>query len=151
MSRNVSIVIIFAMMIALSYGAYHLGVKRSSGTAKTFSATSTMYTSTPTVKESSSDYVTDAMKALYLGIDDDKFVNFATSVIDKKCPFYVPDGATYHECLSSWVMSLEGKELVEALVETRGYCEMFSKKYSEQISFQESELFSKCIIYTLSK
>ncbi len=86
---------------------------------------------------------------LYKGITDTGFVTFAHATIDKRCPFYEPNGVAYHECLSDWMSELEKKLLVEQVDEVHAYCEMFSKKYADSISFESSELFTKCSIYKL--
>jgi hypothetical protein len=77
------------------------------------------------------------------------FVTFASIEIDKRCPFYKPDGVSYKQCLSDWVDELSKPLLVEQIDEVYAYCEVFSKKYSESISFEQSELFTKCSIYKL--
>ncbi len=87
--------------------------------------------------------------SLYDGITDATFVTYATDVIDKRCPFYEPNGVVYRECLSDWLDALRNNALVEENGEVNAYCEVFSKKYADVISFQESELFTKCAIYML--
>jgi hypothetical protein len=86
---------------------------------------------------------------LYSGITDSGFITFASTVIDKRCPFYKPDGVTYKECLATWIDELSKPLMVEQIDEVHAYCEVFSKKYADNISFEQSELFTKCVIYKL--
>ncbi len=104
-------------------------------------------------QEEVGNYVGDIYKNmnndLYSSITDKDFVNFATSVIEKKCPFYKPDGVTYRTCLSDWEQSLEDKNMVEQNDEVHAYCSKFTNKYAEESSLEGQELFLKCAIYKL--
>ena len=86
---------------------------------------------------------------LYASIQEKDFILFATTVIEKKCPFYKPDGITYRECLSDWEESLASKTITEQVDEIRAYCSMFTKKYTDETSLEGVELFLKCSIYKL--
>ncbi len=115
----------------------------------TFSKNS--HTTKITNPEEIEQYVGDIYKNmnsdLYASIDDKKFVQFATTTIEKKCPFYKPDGITYRACLSDWEQELEGKNLVEQNDEIHAYCSTFTQKYTDETSLAGQELFLKCAIY----
>ena len=86
---------------------------------------------------------------LYASIKEKDFVQFATTVIEKRCPFYKPDGVTYRGCLSDWEEELANKSMVEQVDEVHAYCSMFTKKYTDETSLEGTELFLKCSIYKL--
>lgn len=85
----------------------------------------------------------------YSFIKENDFVQFAKNTIEKRCPFYKPDGATYRECLSDWEQSLEDKVLIEQADEVHAYCSTFTSKYVDDTSLEGSELFLKCSIFKL--
>ena len=65
-----------------------------------------------TQKELNEQYLTVATKGFYEAIDgvhDPAFSAYSHSVLDTRCPFYKPDGASYRECL--WGL-VEEKEAV---------------------------------------
>jgi len=86
---------------------------------------------------------------LYVSIQEKDFVNFAITEIEKKCPFYKPDGVTYRGCLSDWEESLVSKSMVEQVDEVHAYCSNFTKRYADETSHEGTELFLKCSIYKL--
>ncbi|MFA5131937.1 MAG: hypothetical protein WC444_01265 [Candidatus Paceibacterota bacterium] len=92
---------------------------------------------------------TQMSNTLYDSIPDKDFVNFAKTIIEPRCPFYVPNGITYRECLSDWEQGLEAKTLTEAVDEVHAYCTTFTKKYTDESSLEGQELFLKCAIYKL--
>lgn len=91
----------------------------------------------------------DAPTDLYSFIKEKDFKQFAETVIEKRCPFYKPDGVTYRECLSDWEQNLESKLLTEQVDEVHAYCSTFTKKYVEETSIEGTELFLKCSIFKL--
>lgn len=86
---------------------------------------------------------------LYSFIKEKDFKQFAETVIEKRCPFYKPDGVTYRECLSDWEQTLESKVLTEQADEVHAYCSTFTKKYVDETSLEGTELFLKCSIFKL--
>lgn len=74
---------------------------------------------------------------------------FSSTTVEKRCPFYKPNGAEYRECLSTWVTELEKGLLVEQLDEVQNYCRNFIKNISDEDSNEGIELFLVCEIYTL--
>lgn len=88
---------------------------------------------------------------IYSDISEKDFVDFASSTIEVKCPFYVPDGATYRECLASWVDELQQGRATESDINAINlYCEKFTKNYQSKQSLAASELFIKCTIFKLT-
>jgi hypothetical protein len=83
------------------------------------------------------------------GITEKDFVAFAQNTIEKRCPFYKPDGVTYRQCLSDWEQDLESKSLSEQADEVHAYCSTFTKKYVDEESLEGQELFLKCAIFKL--
>lgn len=81
--------------------------------------------------------------------DDLDFQRFVRSRIEKRCPFYQPDGITYRACLSDWEESLVKEVIPELADEVHAYCDTFTKKYTEPYSLESTELFLKCSIYKL--
>ena len=102
-------------------------------------------------QEETTKYVGDVYKNmssdLYASITDKDFVNFATTVIEKRCPFYKPDGVTYRTCLSDWEQSLSDVVIVELTDEVHNYCSTFTREYTDETSLEGQELFLKCAIY----
>ena len=88
---------------------------------------------------------------IYGDIKEKDFALFASSTIDKQCPFYVPDGATYRECLSDWVTKIQSKASDEEITEVNNYCQTFTSKYEKDSSLAWSELYMKCVIFTFEK
>ncbi|HCC05868.1 TPA: hypothetical protein DEP94_00665 [Candidatus Nomurabacteria bacterium] len=86
---------------------------------------------------------------LYSSIKEKDFTQFAETTIEKRCPFYKPDGITYRECLSDWEQGLESKLLTEQVDEVHAYCSTFTKKYVDETSMEGTELFLKCSIFKL--
>ena len=84
---------------------------------------------------------------VYASITDKAFVEFATTVIEKKCPFYKPDGVTYRTCLSDWEQELNNSIIIELADEVHNYCSTFTGKYADETSLEGQELFLKCSIY----
>ena len=74
---------------------------------------------------------------------------FSSTVIEKRCPFYKPNGVGYRDCLSSWVEDLENNLLVEQINEVENYCSSFVKKVSDENSIEGGELYLQCEIYKL--
>jgi hypothetical protein len=147
-SSTTSYIIIVLLSIGIAMGGYALYEYHEQHKNKeAYTAPKTL------IKETSKKIEATTTKnignSLYAGITDVPFVTFATTVIDKRCPFYIPDGTTYRECLTDWVDELSKKLLVEQVDEVHAYCEMFSAKYADAISFESSELFTKCSIYKL--
>lgn len=101
---------------------------------------------TTTVSDVSS---TTPSEDLYQGISDSQFVTFAHDVIEKRCPFYEPNGAVYHGCISDWVTQVEASSPIEAVDEVHAFCEKFASSYNGKISFKQDELFVKCVIWKL--
>lgn len=88
---------------------------------------------------------------IYSDISEKDFVAFASSTIEIKCPFYVPDGATYRECLATWVDELQQGRATESDINAINlYCEKFTKNYQSKQSLAASELFIKCTIFKLT-
>jgi hypothetical protein len=135
-------VLLIILIGVVSYGV--LGKK-----AESSKIIETRATTVPKTPQKSEVVATSSTNDIYKGITDAGFVTFASIEIDKRCPFYKPDGVSYKQCLSDWVDELSKPLLVEQIDEVYAYCEVFSKKYSESISFEQSELFTKCSIYKL--
>jgi hypothetical protein len=145
-----SVFMICATILVAIYMLSYLP-KNDSSLQNTSFATTTITSSSTVLKDfSTTTKEKEEVVTLYDGISDAGFVQFAKEIIDVRCPFYVPDGATYRDCLSSWVAKMEQASLVEQVDEVHAYCEMFSKKFASQISFEMGELFSKCVLYRLS-
>ena len=89
--------------------------------------------------------------SMYEDMTEKDFGVFASTVIEKRCPFYVPDGSTYRECLSDWMSTLQAKAIDEENTEVNNYCQTFTAKYQKEESLASSELFMKCVIFTFSK
>ena len=88
---------------------------------------------------------------IYSDISEKDFVTFASTTIEKRCPFYVPDGASYRECLATWVDELQQGRATESDINAINlYCETFTKNYQSQQSLAASELFIKCTIFKLT-
>lgn len=98
---------------------------------------------------SSSGLSGDTPANLYSFIKEKDFKQFAETVIEKRCPFYKPDGVTYRECLADWDQELESKLLTEQVDEVHAYCSTFTKKYVDETSIEGTELFLKCSIFKL--
>ena len=88
---------------------------------------------------------------MYEDMTEKDFAAFASTVIEKRCPFYVPDGSSYRECLSEWMNSLQSKAIDEENTEVNNYCQTFTTKYQKEESLASAELFMKCVIFTFSK
>lgn len=146
-SNALSYIIIILLCVLIAMGIYAIKEFSSKNSQAPLPKQNTATTTKETPKATTTTSVPS--NPLYNGITDVGFVSFASSVIDKKCPFYVPDGVTYHQCLSDWTEDLEKKSLPEQVDEVHAYCEMFSKKFADKVSFESSELFTKCAIYKL--
>lgn len=109
-------------------------------------ATTTPATSTPVTKKAAT---TSIPAGLYSFITEKDFVAFAQTAIERRCPFYKPDGATYRSCLSDWEQSLEATVLTEQADEVHAYCSTFTAKYVQESSPEGQELFLKCAIFKL--
>lgn len=105
----------------------------------------TVATSTPVTTSTTTE------TGIYFDIEEKDFVLFASSNIEKRCPFYVPDGSSYRECLSDWMNSIQLKAIDEEITEVNNYCQTFTAKYQDTQSLAGSELFMKCVIFTFSK
>lgn len=82
-------------------------------------------------------------------LTNDLLADFSSTTIEKRCPFYKPNGSEYRECLSSWVDELEEGYLVEQLDEIQNYCLSFVKANTEENSLEGAELYLRCEIYEL--
>lgn len=132
--------IIILVIIFFWYG-YSLGQNKNK---LPFVTNTNTKTSSP-----SNELAGDAPTDLYSFIKEKDFTQFAETVIEKRCPFYKPDGVTYRECLSDWEQSLESKLLTEQVDEVHAYCSTFTKKYVDETSIEGTELFLKCSIFKL--
>lgn len=87
---------------------------------------------------------------LYGYIQDAGFVAFAYNVIEKKCPFYSPNGAVYRECLTTWMEDLLSKLPPREQDAIEATCTTFAESYTDASSHAGGELFAKCTIYHAS-
>lgn len=91
------------------------------------------------------------MVGIYSDINEKDFVLFASSTIETRCPFYVPDGVTYRECLAAWTEELQQGRATESDIKAINlYCETFTKNYQSKQSLASSELFIKCTLFKLT-
>ncbi len=74
---------------------------------------------------------------------------FSSTTIEKRCPFYKPNGNEYRNCLLAWADELEENLLVEQLDEVQNYCSAFVKRVADENSIEGAELYLRCEIYTL--
>lgn len=84
---------------------------------------------------------------LYSKMSERDFVEFASSTVDVKCPFYKLDGISYRSCLYDWEEALLSKKSVK---EVSSYCEIFTAKYEDLETTPGHELFTKCRIFKAS-
>lgn len=147
LSNRISYTIVVLLCIVIGVGIY--GIKEYKATKEVQRTQVVQTKPIVTIEDKKVVTTTPTESGLYKGITDSSFVSFALKTIDKRCPFYEPNGVVYHECLSDWVSQLEKNLLVEQIDEVHAYCEMFSKKYTDSISFESNELFTKCSIYKL--
>lgn len=82
-------------------------------------------------------------------LTEEMLATFSASTIEKRCPFYKPNGSEYRDCLSTWVDELEDELLIEQLDEVQNYCSTFIKKVSDENSIEGGELYLRCEIYKL--
>ena len=129
--------VIILVIIFFWYG-YSLGKNKSSTVTNLNSKTA-----------SSSNEMNNNTANLYSFIKEKDFTQFAETVIEKRCPFYKPDGVTYRECLADWDQELESKLLTEQVDEVHAYYSTFTKKYVDETSIEGTELFLKCSIFKL--
>jgi hypothetical protein len=96
------------------------------------------------------DTYKEMQNTLYDSIIEKEFVNYAKDTIQKRCPFYEPDGVTYRQCLADWEQELADAVIPELTDEVHAYCSTFTAQYADETSLEGMELFLKCSIYKLS-
>ncbi len=96
--------------------------------------------------------VRDVTHEIYLSslkeLDDPALVAYAQDVVEPRCPFYKPDGATYRACLVDLVTELKKGKDVNRVGTSEDFCTSLTKSYS---GTEAGELQLTCVAYQLSR
>lgn len=143
---TVGVFIVLLVLAWYSYTTYTYMTTKVANPASSFDKIKNIDTG-GNVEDKPAPNDTSLPPGLYASIKDEGFVAFATTIIEKRCPYYKPDGATYRECLGDWEQELANKLITEQQDEVHSYCSTFTVKYATETSFEGQELFLKCAIY----
>ena len=137
--KNIILLLIIAFILGWLFSTYY--------------SKKTVYEEIKINQEEVNSYVDDVYRNmntnLYEAIEEKDFVSFAINSIEKKCPFYIPDGSTYRGCLYDWADELRAKSLPEQVDEVHNYCSLITEKYTDSNSLEGHEIFAKCVIFKL--
>ncbi|MCX6813220.1 MAG: hypothetical protein NTV77_01895 [Candidatus Azambacteria bacterium] len=145
--RNFLIVGLLIILVFVGYGFYQsAGVSNNNQRGNVASEAINV---DKLVKDAKVLYLEITLSAIE-DVGDANFTSFFKEKINPKCPVYIPDGATYRECLFNWEDGLLKvfKGSKTNLDNIRNYCEGIGSKYPG--SLLEGDLFLSCMIYKLS-
>jgi len=78
--------------------------------------------------------------------EDEEFMAYTLGSLNERCPFYVPDGITYRECLSDYIDEIAVNTSAEKQLEIQVYCEEIAAYIT---GTEYANLVPSCMAYHL--
>lgn len=125
--------------------------------ARVFFTTKTTYQNISSVAPQQTDYISDIKQVYWQGhmdavvaVGNTAFTSFVLFDLQTACPFYVPNGVTYRDCMTAYIAKEQAdfKGTKTQIQQSENYCLGISKQYVDGI--EGTNLYQSCMAFKLS-